>query len=163
MFGKRLLICILYLLAHPCFAEDIHKLNAAYEKLGTQQQELYKTLADELRCPTCIGLSVLQSDAPFSVQIKTALVEQIELGKNQTQILDFFKERFGLWILRTPPKEGFHWFAWYLPIGLIILGALLVWGVFWRRRYHPQSEGIRTTEKLLKQMDHDLNALRKKQ
>ena len=35
------------------------------------KEELYREVAGELRCPTCTGLSVLDSDAPFSVQIKT--------------------------------------------------------------------------------------------
>jgi cytochrome c-type biogenesis protein CcmH len=144
------------MLSLPVFAEDLHKLNTAVEKLQPAQTALYKALADELRCPTCTGLSILQSDAPFSVEIRAALVEQIQEGKGEQEILQFFKERFGLWILRTPPKEGFHWFAWYMPVGLIVLGALFIWGVFWRRRRQPQILGIRSTELILKQMGEEL-------
>lgn len=157
---KNIILIFVFMWSVPSFAEDIHQLNNAIEKLQPTQKTLYKTLADELRCPTCTGLSVLQSDAPFSVEIKTALVEQIQAGKDEKTILEFFKERFGLWILRTPPKEGFHWFAWYMPIGLMVFGALSVWGFFWRKRRQSEFSGIRSTELILKQMEDELRKLR---
>ena len=152
----------IFAFSHLAFGENLRKLNEAVENLQAPQAALYKSLADELRCPTCIGLSVLQSDAPFSVEIKTVLVEQVQAGKNAKEILKFFEERFGLWILRTPPTQGFHWFAWYLPLGLIFFGALLVWAVFWRRQRRPVTEGVRSNEALLEQMAEQLAVLREK-
>ena len=52
-----------------------------------------------------------------------------KLGK----ILDFFKSRYGLWILREPPLEGFHLLAWMLPLGFLILGLLLLRFFFWNK------------------------------
>ncbi len=154
--------CFLFVfLTQNLFAQDTHKLNASVEALSLSEKDLYKKLADELRCPTCTGLSVLQSDAAFSVEIKSALVEQIREGKKEKDILSFFKERFGLWILRTPPKEGFHWFAWYVPIGLMIFGAFAVWGFFWRRRKEPEVLGIRPAALILQEMERDLEMRRK--
>lgn len=144
----------------PLYAEDLHKLNSAVESLSPSQNALYKALADDLRCPTCTGLSVLQSDTPFSVEIKTALVEQVQAGKSEKEILNFFKERFGLWILRSPPKEGFHWFAWYLPIGFIVFGALAVWGIFWRKKLQPEASGVRSTEIILQEMEEEIQRRR---
>ena len=159
MFKKTLYLCVM-IFATASFAEDIHSLNSSVEKLQPKQRSLYKELADELRCPTCSGLSVMQSDTPFSIEIKSALVEQIQAGSDEKAILEFFKERFGVWILRTPPREGFHWFAWYMPIGLMIFGALVVWGVFWRRRRPEEFSGIRSTDVILKQMEEELLQLR---
>lgn len=155
-------IILFCLISSFAFADNLHKLNQSVESLAEPKKNLYKHLADELRCPTCTGLSVLQSDAPFSVEIKSALVEQVQLGKNEEDILKFFKERFGLWILRTPPREGFHWFAWYMPIALIVFGALAVWGLFWRRRKQVEYAGIRTRELILQEMDERLADMRKR-
>ena len=46
-------------------------------------KDFFKDVAGELRCPTCKGLSVLDSDASFSVQIKDQVDEQIKEGKSK--------------------------------------------------------------------------------
>ena len=84
------------------------------------KQALYIKLGDGLRCPTCTGLSILQSDAPFSDQIKTKLIEMINQGNDHQQIVDFFTDRYGMWILRQPPKSGKHLLMWILS-GLLLL------------------------------------------
>ncbi len=153
----------LYLsISSSVFGQDPKKLHANVEQLTPQQQELYKVLADELRCPTCTGLSVLQSDAPFSVEIKNAIVEQVQAGKKEKEILNFFNERFGLWILRSPPKEGFHWLAWFLPLGLILFSIVFIWVGFWRKKSAPLSLGLRKTEDILAQMADELASMRGK-
>ena len=98
---------------------------------GEDKLELYYRVAEDLRCPTCTGLSVLQSDAPFSEQIKRRLRELVESGKTEAEIRSFFTERYGLWILRTPPKDGFHLVIWVIPLVFVLLG---VWGGVWLRR-----------------------------
>lgn len=159
---KVMIRCIWFYLclSSSLFAQDPKKLHANVEQLSPQQQELYKVLADELRCPTCTGLSVLQSDAPFSVEIKNAIVEQVQAGKKEKEILRFFNERFGLWILRSPPKEGFHWLAWFLPLGLVLFGIVFIWIGFWRKKRVDQSLGLRKTEEILTQMADELAAMR---
>lgn len=86
--------------------------------------KLYYRMAEDLRCPTCTGLSVLQSDAPFSEQIKSRLQELIDGGGTEAEIRDFFVERYGLWILRTPPKQGMHLILWLIPL---VFGLVGVW------------------------------------
>ena len=157
----KIVLSMILLISVPSYGEDLRKLNEAVEKLSPQQTQVYKTLADELRCPTCTGLSVLQSDAPFSVEIRTALVEQVVQGKSDLEILRFFKDRFGTWILRTPPKEGFHWMAWLGPLSLVLGGGMLVWFVFWRRRREMPSLGIRHDEDILREMHEELEKLRR--
>ncbi len=81
----------------------------------------FKSLAEQLRCPTCQSLSVLDSDAPFSEQIKSKLREQLSSGRSQDEILSYFVERYGPWILREPPKEGLSLLAWILPAFLLLV------------------------------------------
>ncbi|MCX6126019.1 MAG: cytochrome c-type biogenesis protein CcmH [Proteobacteria bacterium] len=97
-------------------------------------QNLYRDVAGELRCPTCTGLSVLDSDAPFSVQIKNQVKEQLSGGKSEKEILKFFVDRYGPWILRSPPVAGVNALAWIVPIFSMIVGPLLIWMVLGRRR-----------------------------
>src|SRR5438477_78777 len=71
-------------LSLPVFAEDIHKLNSAVEKLQPAQNLLYKTLVVELRCPTCIGLSVGKGGSLFA---HSALASEESLVQMQNSLL----------------------------------------------------------------------------
>ena len=89
-----------------------------------QSEDRYKKLSNELRCPTCQGLSVKDSDAGFSNSIKGKIRELIKKGKSDKEIMAYFVERYGEWILRTPSVSGFNMVLWVLP-GLTIITALL--------------------------------------
>ena len=92
------------------------------EKLSEEQIETYREIGDKLRCPTCTGLSVLQSDSPFSLQIRNAIITKVKEGDQKKSIIDFFKDRYGYWILREPPTNGTHSLAWLIPLGALLLG-----------------------------------------
>ena len=123
-------------------------------------REKFIDAAKELRCPTCTGLSVLESDAEFSVQIKNQVREQVEAGKDITQIRQFFVERYGPWILREPPKQGFNGLAWFLPIGILAFGPFILWLLVWRRKKMFETHGVRPTEAIVAEFRSQLDARR---
>ena len=85
----------------------------------------YKKLSNELRCPTCQGLSVKDSEAGFSTSIKGKIRELLKQGKSDEEIKAYFVERYGEWILRAPPVSGLNMVLWVFP------GAAIVTGLFW--------------------------------
>jgi cytochrome c-type biogenesis protein CcmH len=134
---------------------------ARYPTEGPEGQ-LFLDVARDLRCPTCTGLSVVDSDAQFSVQIKDIVKEQVEAGKSKAEILDYFTTRYGPWILRAPPKRGFNALAWVLPIALLILGPALVWALVWRQRRQVSMHGVRPAADILAELDGRLAEARAK-
>ena len=92
------------------------------DSLKPDEKKKFFLSANQLKCPTCIGLSVLGSDTPFSMQIRKKVVSLVKENKDEETIKNFFTNRYGLWILRAPPKEGFHLLVWVIP-GLIILAT----------------------------------------
>lgn len=86
----------------------------------------FQKLSNELRCPTCQGLSVKDSDAGFSVQMKNKVKELLKAGQSDEEIKDYFVERYGEWILRSPSKKGLNLLLWILPGLGIILGLIVV-------------------------------------
>jgi cytochrome c-type biogenesis protein CcmH/NrfF len=131
------------------------------EDMTPAQAELFYRVGDNLRCPTCIGLSVLQSEAEFAVQIRKAAKEQVLAGKTEPEIMTFFTTRYGVWILREPPVEGFHLFAWGIPIALGIFGPILMYFFVWRRRKEVSIFGVRPSAEILAEMELELQRLRK--
>ena len=126
---------------------------------GTSEPQDFIDLAKDLRCPTCTGLSVLDSDAPFSVQIKNEVKEQMKQGKTHKEIMGFFTDRYGPWILREPPKSGANLIAWVFPAALLVVGPFLIWIFVWRRRKTFSNYGVRNTDEIMKEFQDSLGKL----
>lgn len=83
-----------------------------------------REIAEELRCPTCQAVSVNDSEAAFSVQIRDKVRRMVQEGQSAEQIKAYFVSRYGEWILRAPKKQGLGLVLWVLPgIALVGVGA----------------------------------------
>ena len=133
-----------------------------YGKKDDIDPDRFRSIADELRCPTCTGLSVLGSDAKFSVQIKDQVKQQMKEGRSRDEILEFFVARYGPWILREPPKKGFGVWAWLIPICILIFGPILIWFFVWRRRIDIETFGARSDNDIIAEMNTALAKMRDK-
>jgi cytochrome c-type biogenesis protein CcmH len=119
-----------------------------------------REIAHMLRCPTCQAMSVKESDAGLSLNMKQRIRELLEEGKSEDEILQFFEERYGEWILRSPKKEGFSLLLWTLP-GLIILISVLIL-IQYLRKKSRDTAGIDTSpisKAELRQIENDLKQL----
>jgi cytochrome c-type biogenesis protein CcmH/NrfF len=93
-------------------------------------------IGNELRCPTCQGVSILESETPQSVAMRKEIERQVNEGKNKSEILSFFRQRYGDWILRQPDKDSsFGKTVWALPaLGLVLGPVWLVYAIRSSRR-----------------------------
>lgn len=80
-------------------------------------------IARQLRCPTCVSESVADSNANISIEMRRQIQSQLEAGASEAEILAFFQERYGDWILLEPPRRGIHLFVWWLPGIALAAGA----------------------------------------
>lgn len=110
---KRILLLLaLLILASPLLADEMDKK--------------VKEIAHQLRCPTCQGLSVKESEAGLAENMKMKIRQMLEEGKSEQEVLDFFVERYGEWILRSPEMSGFNLLLWGMPGVVVLLGGLIV-------------------------------------
>jgi cytochrome c-type biogenesis protein CcmH len=92
------------------------------------------TLADlegELICPTC-KTTLDQSDAPVARQMRAYIRRRVEACASEQQIKDELVANYGPSVLAAPPREGFHWLAWLLPLVGLAGGAAVVSVLVWR-------------------------------
>ena len=83
-------------------------------------------IANELNCPVCEGQSVRDSNSQLARQMRQVIQQKLDAGESPEQIKSYFVERYGIGILREPPKQGFTWALWWGPIvGLVFGGAVL--------------------------------------
>lgn len=98
----------------------------------------------QLRCPTCVSESVADSNAAISIEMRRQVQTQLEQGRSEAEILAFFQERYGDWVLLEPPRRGIHLFVWWLP-GIALaagVGGLAFLMVRWTR--NAQRAGAET-------------------
>jgi cytochrome c-type biogenesis protein CcmH len=88
-------------------------------------------LEGEIMCPTC-KTTLDQSDAPAAQRIEHRILVLIDRCKTVDEIMADLVGNFGAGILAAPPRNGFDLLAWWLPLGGVLLGALLVAFGVWR-------------------------------
>ena len=88
------------------------------------------TLAAELRCPDCQGLSVADSPTASAQEIRRQIDELIAGGATDDDVRAHFVARYGEWI-RLAPSAGA---AWALPFLVVAAGVLLLAAWLVRRR-----------------------------
>ena len=101
-------------------------INVSTAAENEEFSDRFRKLSDELRCPTCQGLSVKDSEAGFSNSIKDKILDLMKKGDSDEEILAYFVERYGEWILRSPSKRGFNLVLWILPGAGILIGLFIV-------------------------------------
>jgi cytochrome c-type biogenesis protein CcmH len=69
--------------------------------------------------------------------------ERLAAGDSPEQVKAYFVEKYGLWILLSPPRQGFNLLVWVVPFVALGAGLLLVlWLVRrWSRRSAGASPG----------------------
>lgn len=95
-----------------------------------------------LRCPTCVAESVSESSAPIAREMRQIIQEQLDEGRTQAEILAFFQDRYGDWILLDPPRTGALLWVWLLPV-IVAVGGL-VSAVVMMRRWQNAAASIST-------------------
>ena len=85
-----------------------------------------RDLAERLRCPVCQGESIADSPASMAREMNDLVEEQVEAGKSDAEILDFFRARYGDWVLLDPPASGSTLLVWVLPVAAFAGGVAAV-------------------------------------
>lgn len=115
---------------------------AGPELSGQAALDRANQVGDKLRCPQCQGLSVADSKADAAEAMFARVLELVEQGYTEDQIVDYFVSRFGQDILLEPKVEGMNLLIWVGPLVLIVAGGVLL-ALKSRRRpvpYEPSNE-----------------------
>ncbi len=107
----------------------------------THPKASLSSLEGQIMCPTC-HTTLDQSDSAAAQRIERRIQVLIDRCATTSEIKADLVGNFGAGILAAPPRKGFDLLAWWLPLGGVILGALLVaFGVWrWSRIRGPDDE-----------------------
>jgi cytochrome c-type biogenesis protein CcmH len=103
----------------------------------TTDADRVERIADSVRCPTCRGQSVADSDAPAASNVRTDIERRVAEGETDDQIRAALVARFGDGILLNPPRSGVAGLVWVLPVAGVVVagGGLVVAFRRWRRAW----------------------------
>ena len=83
-------------------------------------------ISKNLRCLICQGQSVYDSQSDFALSMKILIQNKIDEGKNDEQIYNFLKSKYGEWIVYDPEINKNTVLLWVLPLILFIFGGILI-------------------------------------
>ena len=104
-----------------------------------QADALTEELARNLRCPVCQGLSVQDSSADAAVAMKARIRELVEQGYTEDQVVDYFIERYGEWVLLEPKVET-NLAVYILPLVALVVAVGALAGIRRREEDEPAPE-----------------------
>jgi cytochrome c-type biogenesis protein CcmH len=116
-------------------------------------------VAAELRCVVCQNLSVADSPSEMAGQMRAIIRERLAAGESPAQVRQYFVERYGEWILLSPPRRGFNLLVWLAPLVALVAGlgvaALLVRRWTGRRRPAPAPVSASMSERIRREMEQE--------
>jgi len=79
-----------------------------------------------IRCLVCQGQSLNDSNSDFAVDLKKVIKKKIIKKQTDQEIYKYLTERYGDWILFSPPLKKNTILLWIIPTLFAILGAIFL-------------------------------------
>ena len=123
----RWLVAFLVALAAPAIAQDtMPPAPYAYQQLADPKLEAKaEGLMETLRCLTCQGQSIADSDASMAGDMRSEIRQRIAAGESPEHIRRWLIGRYGEYISYKPRVTSTTWPLFVVPV-LLVLAAVLV-------------------------------------
>jgi cytochrome c-type biogenesis protein CcmH len=98
-----------------------------YAFSSPEQEQRFRALLEELRCPKCQNQNLAGSDAAVAKDLKNRAYELLQQGKSDDEIRQYLIERYGDFISYRPPLRLGTVLLWFGPLFLLLaVAAVLV-------------------------------------
>ena len=90
------------------------------------QEQQFRQLTEELRCPKCQNNSIADSNAIIAADMRTKVYELMMQGQNKQQIIDYMVARYGNFVTYEPPVTPATLILWVGPLLFVLIGGAVV-------------------------------------
>ncbi|HKK55706.1 cytochrome c-type biogenesis protein [Marinobacter sp.] len=132
----RLLLLAITLVLPVWAAAQQENPAAVYEFDSRSQEVRFQNLLEELRCPKCQNQNIIDSNAPISKDMRERVYLMMQEGASNEEITNSLVARFGEFVRYKPKLESRTLLLWATPVLAVLIGVLVVGGVFIRSRRH---------------------------
>jgi cytochrome c-type biogenesis protein CcmH len=98
----------------------------SFNHIKANNDEMKNKITKNLRCLICQGQSIYDSDSEFANSLKVLVDKKLNEGLSEKQIYNFFKDKYGEWILYDPLFNKNTYFLWLLPLLIFITGGAII-------------------------------------
>ncbi len=99
-----------------------------------------EAVGDKIACPKCAGESIAASQTQTAREMMEVVADQIDAGRSEQEILDWFAARYGPDIILEPPLDLGGYLLWAVPLTTVAVGAWLAFGRKTTRRGTPTED-----------------------
>jgi cytochrome c-type biogenesis protein CcmH len=125
------------------------------------QENTYNALIQELRCLVCQNQSIAESNAELAQDMRQKTYELIMSGKSKSEISDYMSERYGDFMLYSPPMEPMTWLLWFGPAIALIAGFFFVVRIVSRQKRAAATEMSSEEVGRLRALQSEAQAMKK--
>ena len=128
-----------------------------YSFKSVEQEQQYRELTEQLRCPKCQNNSIADSNAIIASDMRQKVYELMEKGYTNKQITEYMVARYGNFVTYEPPLTAATIILWAGPALFVLLGAIVV--ITRARRRRPNEPEVLSSETLSEAEKQRLNQL----
>ncbi len=99
---------------------------AASDTFENSNEDRLKNLSRELRCLVCQNQTLSESNAPLAEDLRREIRSLIAKGMSDEDIKTYLVDRYGDFVLYSPPFEPKTLVLWLAPTILLILGLFML-------------------------------------
>ncbi|SFM17918.1 cytochrome c-type biogenesis protein [Marinobacter zhejiangensis] len=124
-------LMLFVLLVMPVAATAVSEV---YPFDSSADQERFRTLMSELRCPKCQNQNIFDSNAPIAKDMRDEVYRMLQDGATDQEVKNALVSRFGEFVLYKPEFSQRTVLLWVTPLIAVLGGVLIVIGVILRSR-----------------------------
>ena len=122
----KTLIASLLLLAGLVCAGQARAAIDVYTFESDAQEQTFRELTKELRCPKCQNQDIADSNAGLAKDLRDKTYQMVREGKEKQEVVDYMVARYGNFILYNPPLMASTLILWLGPLLVIVIGVGMV-------------------------------------
>lgn len=88
------------------------------------QEQTFRELTKELRCPKCQNQDIADSNAGLAKDLRDKTYQMVREGKDKQAVVDYMVARYGNFILYDPPLMASTLILWLGPLLVIVIGVV---------------------------------------
>ncbi|AJI95050.1 cytochrome C biogenesis family protein [Yersinia ruckeri] len=97
-----------------------------YQFRSVEQEQQYRELTEQLRCPKCQNNSIADSNAIIAADMRSKVYELMQQGQTKPEIIDYMVARYGNFVTYEPPVTAATLILWVGPLLFVLVGGAVV-------------------------------------
>lgn len=100
--------------------------SAAAQDANPPTDDEVNAIAKELFCPVCENTPLDVCPTEACKQWRDLIRLKLSEGWTEAQIKQYFVDQYGARVLSEPPRQGWYWLIYIVPVALLLLGVYIL-------------------------------------